>query len=146
MILAYRKGALDEADALSRRPYFVPRATVPLFWDGEVQSYRELRRKSHLLLEDAHLNLMTINALQLSPKIADVIREGYSQDSFYGDEGEWTRDSRIETKDGNFWRLNRLCIPQNSELRLRLITELHESSSTSHRGAASTLAEALDRF
>jgi hypothetical protein len=43
---AYRKLALTEADPLSRRPNFVPHATIPLFWDGEVPSDRELRRKS----------------------------------------------------------------------------------------------------
>jgi hypothetical protein len=31
MTLAYRKGAKNEADALSRRPDFVPHATFPLF-------------------------------------------------------------------------------------------------------------------
>jgi hypothetical protein len=132
MTLAYRKGALKEADPLSRRPDFVPQATVPLFWDGEVPSDRELRRKSQLLFEDAQLNLLTLNALQLSPEFADLIREGYYQNSFYGDEGEWTKD--------------RLCIPQNFELRLRLITELLESSSACHKGVSSTLAKALDRF
>jgi hypothetical protein len=71
------------------------------------------------MLEDAHLNLMTVNALQLSLYFADLIREEYSQDSFYGDEGERTKDSWIEAKDGQFWRLNRVCIPQNSELRQR---------------------------
>jgi hypothetical protein len=112
--MTYRKGALNEADPLSRRPDFVPQATDPLFWDSEVPSDRELRRKSQLLFEDAHLNLLTVNALQLSPEIADVIREGFSQDSFYGDEGEWTKDNRIEARDGYFGRLDRLCIPQNS--------------------------------
>jgi hypothetical protein len=82
----------------------------------------KLRRKSHLLLEDAQVNLMTVNALQLSHELADLIREGYFQDSFYGNGGEWTKDSRIEAIDGYFWRLDRLCIPRNSELRLRLIT------------------------
>jgi hypothetical protein len=53
MTLAYCKGALNEADPLSRRPDFVPHATLPLFWDGEVPSDRELRRESQLLLEDA---------------------------------------------------------------------------------------------
>jgi hypothetical protein len=53
MTLAYRKGALNEADPLSQRPDFVPQATVPLFWDGEVLSDRELRRKSLLLFEGA---------------------------------------------------------------------------------------------
>jgi hypothetical protein len=82
----------------------------------------------------------------VSPEFTDLIREGYSQDSFYGDEGEWTRGSRIEARDGYFWRLDRLYIPHNSELRLRLITLVHESSLASHRGVASTLAKALDRF
>jgi hypothetical protein len=42
MTLAYRKGALNEDYPLSRRPDFVPQVTVPLFWDGEVPSDREL--------------------------------------------------------------------------------------------------------
>jgi hypothetical protein len=66
---------------------------------------------------------MAVNAVQLSLEVADLIREGYSQDSFYGDEGEWTKVSRIEAKARYFWRLDRLCIPRNSELRLRLITK-----------------------
>jgi hypothetical protein len=101
---------------------------------------------SHLLFEDAQLNLLNVNALQVSHDFADLIREVYSQDSFYGDEGEWTKGSRIEARDGYFWRLDRLCIPRNSELRLRLITELHESSSVGHKRVASTLAKALDRL
>jgi hypothetical protein len=63
MTLAYRKGALNEGDPLSRRPNFVPHPTFALFWDGEVPSDRELRRKSQVLFEDAQLNLMTVNAL-----------------------------------------------------------------------------------
>jgi hypothetical protein len=108
MTLAYRKGALNDAYPLSRRLDFVPQAIVPLFWDGEVPSDLELRRKSQLLIEDAQSNLMTVNALQLSLELVDLIREGYSQDSFYGDEGEWTKNSRIEARDWYFWRLNRL--------------------------------------
>jgi hypothetical protein len=124
MTLAYRKGALNEADPVSRRQdLFVHQATVPMFWDGEVSSNEDLRRKSHLLLEDAHLNLMTINALQLSLEFADLIREGYSQDSFYGDEGEWMKDtSRIEATARYFGRFDRLCVPRNYELRLSVIT------------------------
>jgi hypothetical protein len=51
---------------------------------------------------------MIVNALHLSPEVADLIREGYSQDSFYGDEGEWAKDNRIEAIAGYFWRLDRL--------------------------------------
>jgi hypothetical protein len=35
MTLAYRKGTVSEANQLSRRPN-VTRATLPLFWDGDV--------------------------------------------------------------------------------------------------------------
>jgi hypothetical protein len=39
------------------------------------------------MLEDAQLNLLTVHALRLSHKFDNLILEGYSQDSFYGDEG-----------------------------------------------------------
>jgi hypothetical protein len=83
---------------------------------------------------------MTVSALHLSHEFADLIREGYSQDSFCGDEGEWTKYSRIEVIAKYFWRLDRFCNPENCELRLRLIIELHESPSAGHIGVASTLA------
>jgi hypothetical protein len=112
----------------------------------EVPSYADLRRMSQPLLEDAQLNLLILNALRLSLEFADLICDGYSQDSFYGDEGEGTKDSRIEANARYFCRLDRLRVPRNSELRLRLIKELHDSSSAGHLGVASILAKALDRF
>jgi hypothetical protein len=127
MTLAYRKGALNEANPLCRRPNFVPQATVPLFWDGEVPLMQNQGIPA-AIIKDTHLYLLIVNVLQLSLELVDLVREGYSQDSFYGDEGEWTRDSRIEAKDGYFWRLDRLCFPRNYELGLRLISEMHNSS------------------
>jgi hypothetical protein len=67
------------------------------------------------MLEDALLTLMTVNASRMNHDFADLIREGYSQDSFYGDEGEWTKDNRIEAIAGYYWRLDRLCIPRKSD-------------------------------
>jgi hypothetical protein len=94
--LAYRKGALNNADPLSRRLHFVPQAIVPLFWNGEVSSDTDFRRKSQPLFKDGHLNIMTVNALRLSSEFVDLVHHDYSQDSFYGEVGEWTKDSRIE--------------------------------------------------
>jgi hypothetical protein len=37
MILAYRKGAMNETDPLSRRPYFVSHATIHEGWRGSVR-------------------------------------------------------------------------------------------------------------
>jgi hypothetical protein len=89
---------------------------------------------------------MTVNSLRLSHEFTDLIREGYSQDLFYGDEGEWTKDNRIKVRAWYFWRLDRLCVPRNSELRMKMITKLHDSSSDVHRGATIIFAKALDRF
>jgi hypothetical protein len=98
MTLAYRKGAMNEANPLSRRQKFILHAIVPLFWDGEVPSDEELRRNSQPLLEDAQLKSMNVNALRLSHEFDDLVREGGFQDSFYGDEGEWTKDRWIKAQ------------------------------------------------
>jgi hypothetical protein len=89
---------------------------------------------------------MIVNALRLSVEFVDLIREVYSQDSFNGDEGEWTKDSRTEAIAWYFRRLDRLCVPRNFELRLRLILELHCSSVVGYEGVVGTLAKALDIF
>jgi hypothetical protein len=85
-----------------------------------------------------------VNALRWSLEFADLIRERYYQDSSYGDEGKWMRGSRIETIARYVWRLNHICVPRNSKLRLRLIFDLHESQLVGHRGVDGTLAKALD--
>jgi hypothetical protein len=70
--------------------------------------------------------LLNVSALGLSPQFADLIREGYSQDSFNGNEGEWTKDSQIEARNGYFWRLDHLCVP------LRMAFELYNISPAGH--------------
>jgi hypothetical protein len=69
-------------------------------------------------IKERAFNSMTVNALRLSLDIADLIREGYSQYLFYGDEGEWTKSSRIEAIALCFWRLDRMCVLRNYELRV----------------------------
>jgi hypothetical protein len=72
---------------------------------------------------------MTFIAFQLSLEVTDLIRERYSQDSYYGDESEWTKISRIEARVVCFWRLDRLCVQRNSKLQLKLIFEMRDNSS-----------------
>jgi hypothetical protein len=157
MTLAYHKGAMNKIYPLSRRPDFVPLTTVaPLFWDGEVPSYADLHLdldffmqifwKSQPMLEDAQSNSMIVNALRLRLEFDDLVREGYSQDLFYGDEDEWAKDSQIKAIASYFCRFDRLCIPWNFEPRLRLIYELHDNSSSGHIGVANTLAKRLERL
>jgi hypothetical protein len=43
---------------------------------------------------------MTVDALRLSYEFAYLIPEGYSQDSFYGDESAWIENIRIDAIDG----------------------------------------------
>jgi hypothetical protein len=90
---------------------------------------------------------MNVDALRLTREFdADLIRERYSQYSFYGDGGERTKDSGVEVEAGYFWRVDRLCVPRNSKLLLRLIYELHDNQSPSHKGVVATLAKALGRL
>jgi hypothetical protein len=41
------------------------------------------------------------------------------------------KDNRIEARDGYFWRLDRMCVPRNFELRLGLTSDLHENQLVS---------------
>jgi hypothetical protein len=117
MTTVYRKGTLNEANTPSWRPNFAPHAKVILFWDVEVPFEADLRQNSQPLLNDAQLNFMIVNAWQLSLEFDYHIREKYPQVSFYGDEGAWTKDSLTEARDGYVWRLDRFCVPRNSDLR-----------------------------
>jgi hypothetical protein len=89
---------------------------------------------------------MNINALRLSLDFADLFREGYSQDYFDGNEGEWTKDNRIETGVGSFWCLDRMCVPRNFEFTHRLNFELLDGQLVGHKGVVATFGKALDGF
>jgi hypothetical protein len=78
-------------------------------------SYEELRLNSQPLLEDAQLYLLIVNAFRLNNEFDDLIREGYSQDSFYADEGKWSKDNQTNAKAWHFWRLGRLCVIASHE-------------------------------
>jgi hypothetical protein len=43
---------------------------------------------------------MIVDALRMSNEFADLIGEGCSQDSSYGDDGKWTKGYRIEATAG----------------------------------------------
>jgi hypothetical protein len=57
------------------------------YWADEGRVSSACKRRSRC----AQLNSMDVNALRLSHEFADMVREEYSQDSFHGDEGEWTK-------------------------------------------------------
>jgi gluconate kinase len=61
---------------------------------------------------------MIVSALRMSSELVDIVREGYSQDSLYWDENEWTKDSRIVARDGHFFRLDLIYVPRNFEISL----------------------------
>jgi hypothetical protein len=73
--------------------------------DGEIPSEDNRHWKSHSLLEDTHLSLLTVNALRRSHELIDLVHEGYYQDSFYGDDRKRVsgRDAvRLEGEVGAF--------------------------------------------
>jgi hypothetical protein len=94
---------------------------------------------------DADLSGLTAAFLMhLHPELNEMVPLGYTQDSLYGDEGEWTKGGPIATHDGCFWINTRLCISDDPVLKQKLL--LHDNGSLSHRGFANTLANALDGF
>jgi hypothetical protein len=69
---------------------------------------------------------MTFYTSRSNHKFEVLVRQGHSQDLFYGDKGEWTRDNRIDVKVGYFCALI-LCAPRKSELLLRFSSGLHDN-------------------
>jgi hypothetical protein len=100
------------------------------------------------LLDYTHLySTSSVDVLQLSHGFAHLIGEGCSQSSFYGDDCDWTRDSRIDVKDGYFWRLNRICVSRETlSYDLNLPQSCMTVCSSSHIGVACTIAQALDNL
>jgi hypothetical protein len=58
--------------------------------------------------------------------IDEMVRIGYTRDSLYGDEGEWTKGGQIVARDGCFRRNARLCIPNDILLKHKLLFELDD--------------------
>lgn len=137
MDIVYKKGALNMADALSRRPDLMEAIT-------------RLRLSEHLPAqeveeeEDAMLNAIEF-AITVGSDLFDAIKKGYQSDPLYS-ESQLPRGIVLHA-DG-FYRAHesRIAIPDVPYLRLRLLTELHDSHTAGHPGRERLLHSATRYF
>jgi hypothetical protein len=145
---------MNEADSLSRRADFDAQTSLTLFRDGEVpqsvnppeQSLLSRNHGAPMASEqlDANFSSLAAHVLQLYPELREMVRLGYTKDSLYGDESEWTKGAHIVARHGCFRKNARLCISNDPMLKQKLVFELHDSRFAHHRDLKSTLAKALD--
>jgi hypothetical protein len=121
--LAYRNGSRNEANPLSRRADFHAHASHALLWDGDVSQYVNLREHSHLprnhdapmaspnLRHD--LSSLSAHFMRIYQKLSEMVRLGNTKDSFYVNDGEWTKGGQIIARHVCFWRNARLSIPND---------------------------------
>jgi hypothetical protein len=58
---------------------------------------------------DDNSTRLSVDVPHLHPELVEMVRLGYTIDSFYGDEGQWTKGGlHIVARDGYFWRNARL--------------------------------------
>jgi hypothetical protein len=74
-----------------------------------------------------NLSSLIVDVLQMSREQNNMVRLGYTIDSFYGDKGEWTKGVQIMARDGWFWRKIILSFPNDPLLKYKLLLELHDS-------------------
>ena len=116
MDLQYRRGSLNQADALSRRPDLFAADPAPL----------------HLLY--THLSM--------DPTLLHDIKLGYASDPFYTSPTRRLPPFVVAISDGFYYAADRLCVPNIPSLRLRLLHELHDAAYSGHPGFDRTLATA----
>jgi hypothetical protein len=80
------------------------------------------------------------------PELVKIVRLGYTNESLYGDEGEWTKGGHIVIPNDCFWRHARLYIPIDLVLKYKFLFELHDNGYACHRGYAIKLAKAPNTF
>ena len=137
MDIVYKKGALNMADALSRRPDLMEAITrLRLSEDLPSQEVGEE--------EDAMLNAIEF-AVTVGSKLFADIKEGYKSDPLYTS-SQLPRGVTLD-QDG-FYRAHnsRIAVPDKPELRRRLLEELHDSHTAGHPGRERLLHSATRYF
>ena len=69
------------------------------------------------------------------------IKAAYSADSYYK-----SPPSFLTSTDGLYYFKDRICVPANKSLRLRILQECHDTPSAGHPGFIKTLANVAQRF
>lgn len=134
MTIIYRKGSLNVADPVSRRPDFYSVRG----WDGEVPDQASLHA-----LEEPDRNYV---AISVGDDFRVKLKGAYTSSKyFHSENGAWKKDKLKLEDDGLFTYYGRVVIPRNApELRKTLMHELHDAAG--HPSWRRLLATLLERF
>lgn len=126
--IVYRKGAENQADALSRRP--------------DLQSQLE----ANGLLPDSTELLASLQAVvPTAPELLEEIMRGYKEDPMYNPEAT-NRPRFMQLRDGLWTVQGRTCVPANPELRKKIISMFHDPEYAAHPGRDRTLDQVRRHF
>lgn len=120
MDVVYKRGDLNRADALSRRP--------------------------DLMNSLCAINMINATTLGLADELISEIKAAYASDPYYAASNP-RRLSSISLHSDGFWYLrDRICIPNSPSIRTRLLEEFHDSHYAGHPGFTKTLASVSRLF
>ena len=131
MSLIYRKGCLNEADPISRRPDF-----FSIWGEADVNP-------SMVDLMALHVDNITVDG-----DFERKLKGAYSSCKYFSDATRLTRDKIIKGDDGLFRYLGRIVIPHPAEdLRKNLLHEYHDCiAGGGHSSPKRTLAKIMEKF
>jgi hypothetical protein len=129
--ILYRKGSVNEADAVSRRHDFfhpddvhmcMPVEMFALWWDGKVPSLCNQSNNNALLVLPADI-------VSVDDGFLTKLKTVYSSCSYFADEKtRWKGHGLIQLSDGLYTYRDRLVIPcLAQDLRILLLTEYHDN-------------------
>ena len=149
MSILYRKGSVNKADPISRRPDFflrdvvhlrMPAELYALWWDGKVP---DLCYQSN----DASLLVLSADMISVDDDFLTKLKNAYSSCSYFADEANarWKSHGLTKSSEGLYTYHDRLVIPRPAqELRNLLLTEYHDNAG--HPNWRRLLASLLKRF
>ena len=133
MEIIYRKGSVNQADALSRRPDLEKQLTPyldPVSSEANTQSL--------------YGPLITVTP---ATTLLDEIKAAYNEDQYYSSTNRSNRPSWIVPSDDGFFMVdNRICVPDQAKLRQQIMFEHHDSPTAGHPGVNRTMATIVQRF
>ena len=91
-----------------------------------------------------------LSVIEIQPSILDEIKAAQKEDEYLQSMIERTKEtdwSDFSTKkDGSLWYNSRLCVPDNPELKKKIMKEAHSTSYTAHPGSTKMYQDLRNTF